>query len=61
MNDYLTPADRLAPRDGKLARALAYLRDREQSAYCLDLAVKRLPPQKRPPTVLERWAARRPA
>lgn len=61
MRDHLTPADRLAPKDAKLARALAYLREREQSAYCLDLAVKRLPAQKRAPSVLDRWIAKRPA
>jgi hypothetical protein len=61
MQDHLTAADRLHPQRQKLAQAIGYLRDREQSAYCLDAKVKKLPAQKRPPTVLDRWLAKRPA
>ena len=59
MKDALKPADRLAPHDDKLERAKRYLRER--GLYVLDAKVKRLPAQKRPPTVLERWLDRRPA
>ena len=59
MQDHLTPADRLAPHDDKLERAVRYLRER--GLYVLDAKVKRLPVQRRAPSVLDRWASRRSA
>lgn len=60
-NDQTTAAERLNPQRDPLAAALHYLRTQSKNGYCLDVAVKRLPPTKRPPTVLERWLARRSA
>ena len=61
MHDLITPAERLSPRRDKLADALRYLRTESRTGYCLDGQVKRLPPTKRPPTVLDRWFAKRAA
>lgn len=60
-DDLITPAERLAPRSDKRAAALAYLRNESKCGYCLDAAVKRLPAQRRAPSVLDRWLARRSA
>lgn len=61
LNDLATSADRLAPRRDPLAAALHYLRTQSKTGYCLDRPVSRLPAQKRPPTVLDRWLAKRAA
>ena len=52
MNDYLTAADRLAPRDAKLRAAITYLRDRNK--YALDQPVRRIKPSESR-TVLDQW------
>jgi len=59
MKDLLTAADRLAPHDDKLTRAVRYLRER--GLYVLDAKVTKLPPKKRAPSVLDKWAARKSA
>ena len=59
--DCITAAERLAPIDDKLARAVRYLRTQSKSGYCLDAPVRRLPATSRKPTVLDRWLARRAA
>jgi hypothetical protein len=58
MKDHMTAADRLAPIDDRLERAIRYLRERGR--YCLDQKVERLPRKHRPPTVLDRWLESRP-
>lgn len=52
MRDHLTAADRLAPHDDKLAKAVAYLRARNR--YCLDKRVTKQP-RKEVQTILDRW------
>ena len=59
--DCITSAERLAPVDDKHARAVRYLRTESKRGYCLDAPVKRLPAPQRPPTLLDRWLARRSA
>jgi len=59
--DCITSAERLAPVDDKRARAVHYLRTQSKRGYCLDGRVARLPAPQRPPTLLDRWLARRSA
>jgi len=60
VEDLITSAERLAPHS-KLANALRYLRAHSKTGYCLDKRVARLPAPQRPPTLLDRWMARRAA